>query len=252
MAEETIKLYDGERIDRLGYQGLQIIQDPQKFKFTMDAFLLAAFIEPRSRQRILDLGTGGGVLPLLIAGQKGGAAVERIVGIEIQPELALMAERSVTLNGLGNKITILPGDLRNLPEELKPNSFDYVIANPPFFPVAKGVISENTALATAKFEICCNLDDVIKAASRMVKGNGKVALIYPADRLTDLLMILQKHHLTPKRLRLIYPRVKNGSNLVLVEGRPGAKGGLDILPALVVYGEDGNYTPEMQAIFNGT
>ena len=238
----------GERIDRLGYHGLRIIQNPEKFKFTIDAFLLTGFIDPGPKDRLLDLGTGAGVLALLVAGTK---RIGSVYGLEIQPELADMARRSVVLNGLEDKVRILTGDLRNPPPELKLNSFDYVISNPPYYPAAKGVVPENQALATAKFEICCNLEDVVIAAKRLVKGNGRFALIYPSERLVELVSTLERHNLIPKRMCLIYPKPEAKSNLVLMEARPGVGRGIEILAPLIVSGQNGEYSDQMNRIFQG-
>lgn len=224
-----------------------VIQNPQKFKFTIDAFLLTGFITPKSQHRIIDLGTGSGVLPLLIAGQN---EVDSIYGLEIQPELVAMAQRSVRLNGLEQKITIEEGDIRDLPAFLKPNSYDYVISNPPFFPVDQGIVSENKALAIAKFEISCTLDDIIKASTRLIKANGKLALIYPTGRLTNLLNLLVQYHLTPLRLRFIYPKPNTSSNLLLLEARLGSKSPTEVLPPLIICDNDGVYTDEMNRIFD--
>lgn len=246
MAEREIELLEGERVDYLGYRGLRIIQNPKKFKFTMDAFLLAGFIEPKARDRIIDLGSGGGVLSLLIAGQR---EVESVLGVEIQPELVAMAQRSVALNNLEGKIQFREGDIRELPGDLKMNSFDYVVTNPPFFQVAQGIPSTNDALAMAKFEITCTLEDVIKAAGRLLRGTGKLALIYPAKRLPELFLTLSKSHFTPRKLRLIHPRQSKGANLLLLEASPGIQGALDILTPLFVYDENGQYTPEIDRIY---
>jgi tRNA1Val (adenine37-N6)-methyltransferase len=248
LPDKLPELFEGERIDLLGRQGLRIIQNPLKFKFTMDAFLLTSFIEPKPKDRIMDLGTGGGVLPLLIAGQR---EVQSIYGLEIQPELASMAVRSVYLNGLEAKIHIVEGDLRHPPHILKPNSFDHVITNPPFFQAGQGIISENQALARAKFEIDCTLEDVMKSAARLVRANGKVAIIYPAARLADLLFHAAKVHLSPTRLRPVYPKTGSDANLILLEARPSTKSPLEVLPPLTVYDETGEYTAEMNRIFNG-
>ena len=248
MPNQIPQLLEGERIDLLGRKGLQIIQNPQKFKFTIDAFLLTGFIQPKPRHQIMDLGAGSGVLPLLIAGQRETGGV---VGIEIQPELASMAKRSVLLNGLESKITVLEGDLRSLPESLKLNSFDYVIANPPFFPVKQGIISENEALAKAKFEIDCTLEDVVKAAARLVRANGRFAMIYPANRLTELLATMTKSHFAPVRLRFIHPKPLVDANLLLLEARPSCKTPLTVLPPLYIYDQEGQYTAEMDRIFKG-
>ena len=246
--EEDCSLLSGETIDALGYQGLRIIQNPAKFKFTMDAFLLAGFIDPQPRHHLIDLGTGSGVLPLLIAGQ---SEIGFVYGLEIQPELAAMAERNVILNQLSEKVKIVTGDIRTLPDVFKPNSFDYVISNPPFFKINAGLASENQALALAKFEIACNLQDVVKAASRLVRANGKVAFIYPSERLGELILALDTHHLAPKRIRFVHPKPTVKSNLVVVEARPGVKNGPEVLPPLFIYHEAGEYTQEMNQIFHG-
>lgn len=242
----VVELRQGEKIDRLGYQGLQIIQHDGKFKFTLDAFLLARFIAPPPSKTVLDLGSGSGVLPLLLAGED---KVLQVVGIEINDELADMAQRSMAINGLSEQVAILAADLRELPFELPLNSFDYVISNPPYYPVGAGVISDNSDLATAKFEVKCNLADWVGAAARMVKGNGRVAAVFPASRLTELLEEMQKRSLTPKRLCPVYPKASNDCNTVLVEARPGAKPGLQIMPPLYVYEENGEFTERMNRIF---
>lgn len=245
---KQVPLYEGEQIDQLGYHGLRIIQNPAKFKFTIDAFLLAAFVNPHPEHCLIDLGTGSGVLPLLLAGEE---RLKKIYGLEIQPQLADMARRSVRMNNLTDKIDIIDGDLRCLPADLALNSFNQVISNPPFFPAGKGVISKNPALAQAKFEVSCTLTDVVKAAGRLVKGNGKVSLIYPAQRLAELVVVLEQHHLTPKILCLIHPKEGERANLALVQARPGGKPGLEVLPPVFVYGPDAKFSPTMQQIFNG-
>jgi tRNA1Val (adenine37-N6)-methyltransferase len=242
------ELKTGESIDRLGYHGLRIIQNPAKFKFTMDAFLLAGFIEPKPAHKIIDLGSGGGVLPLLIAGQR---KVASVLGVEIQPELVEMSRRSAVLNGLANIITFETADLRNLSSSFMANSFDYVITNPPFFERNRGVISENPGLASAKFEINCTLEDVAKSAARCVKANGKVAIIYPSERFDDLMFVFQKYHLTPKRICFIHSKNNVNSNLVLMEAKPGAKKGVGVLPPITIYETDGSYTGTMERIFHG-
>lgn len=242
------ELKAGESIDQLGFHGLRIIQNPAKFKFTLDAFLLAAFIDPKPQHKIIDLGTGGGVLPLLLAGQR---KVTSMVGIEIQPELVKMARRSLILNRLEDKIDIREADLRKLPGDSEANSFDYVITNPPFFETNRGMIPGNNSLAMAKFEIHCNLEDVAGAAARCVKANGKVAIIYPTERFNDLLAAFQNRHLIPKRICFIHPRPGEKSNLVLMEARPGAKKGVEVLAPIIVYQEGETYTSNMEQIFHG-
>lgn len=241
-------LKDGESIDRLGYHGLRIIQNPLKFKFTMDAFLLASFIDTKPQYKILDIGSGGGVLSLLIAGQN---EIASVAGIEIQPELVEMFRRSVALNGMENKIHVALGDLKELPAPFSGNSFDYVMINPPFFEKDRGMVSENHSLARAKFEIDCTLEDVAMAAAKCVKANGKVAIIYPTERLNDLVIVFNKRHLMPKRICFIHPKPGEKSNLVLMEARPGAKKGIEVLAPITVYEAGGDYTDTMEKIFHG-
>jgi tRNA1Val (adenine37-N6)-methyltransferase len=248
VTETNVQVKAGEILDQLGYQGLKILQNPTKFKFTLDAFLLAGFVNPKPTDNLIDLGTGGGVLPLLIAGP---ATLRLAVGLEIQPELAEMARRSVALNQLEERITIVEGDLRHLPETLTPNSFDWVISNPPFFPVAKGVISENQALAMAKFELACTMEEVVKAAARLVRGNGRVALIYPAERLRELLFQLERVYLSPGRLCFVHNQAGANAQLVMVEARPGSRQGLTVLPPIFIYERDGQYSERMNQIFHG-
>jgi tRNA1(Val) A37 N6-methylase TrmN6 len=248
LTQQIPELKAGETIDRLGYQGLRIIQNSSMFKFTMDAFLLAAFIDPKPTHQIIDLGSGSGVLSLLIAGQR---QVASVFGIEIQPELVEMACRSVVLNGMENKISIKLGDLRALPDSLGVNSFDYVVSNPPFFQINKGVVSEKTSMALAKFEINCTLQDVIKAAARTVKANGKVVMIYPVERLNELIEVLNSYHLIPKKICFVHPKLAVKSNLVLLEARPSARNGVEVLPPIFVYEESGEYTKTMELIFHG-
>ena len=243
-----ISLLPGEYVDRLGYNGLQIIQNPEKFKFTIDAFLLTGFINPSPKDRLMDLGAGSGVLSLLIGGPK---QVDSVWGLEIQPELAEMARRNVALNGLEAKVQILTGDLRDLPTELRLNSFDYVITNPPYYPTGKGVIPENQALAMAKFEISCKLEDVIIAAKRLVKGNGKFVLIYPTGRLTELIITLERHNLMPKKICFIHSKPGVKSNLFLLEARPGVGREVEILSPVIVSNQNGEYSEQMDRIFHG-
>lgn len=248
MNEVDIPLLSGEHLDQLGYHGLRIIQNPNKFKFTIDAFLLAGFVKPKPEQTLVDLGSGGGVLSLLFAGQD---KVREVRSIEIQPELAEMSRRSVALNQLEQQIQVIHGDLRVLPENLRLNSFDHVISNPPFYPVGQGLVSENKALAMAKFEVGCTLKELIKTMAKLVKGNGRVSLIYPSERLSELIAVLYQFHLTPKRICLIFPYPGTESNLVLLEARPGAKDNLKVLPPFYIYQQDKEYSEAMKRIFHG-
>lgn len=248
MTELSNFLKPGERVDRLGYQGLSIIQDPFKFKFTLDAFLVTGFVSPKPDERVLDLGSGGGVIPLLLAGQDG---VGTVCGIEIQDDLVEMARRSAALNGLADRIQIVSGDLRQITCYFLPNTFDAVLANPPYYPVIRGVVPQKNAVAAAKFEIDCELADWVKAAAAMLKANGRMVAVYPAQRLAELIEVLHDHHLTPKRLRLVFSKPESPGNLVLIEARPGGKPGLNVLAPLYIHESNGKFTLAMEQIFRG-
>jgi tRNA1Val (adenine37-N6)-methyltransferase len=248
MPNPEIQLKEGERIDQLGYDGLRIIQNPERFKFTIDAYLLAGFAETRPEDRLIDLGCGGGVLSLLIAGRK---KAREITGLEIQPELADMASRSVALNDLAEKIKILRGDLRDLPAELEPASFDWVISNPPYFEKGNGLLPPKGALARAKFELDCSLIDVVRAAAKLVKANGKTAFIYPAGRLPELLEALRAMKLAPVRLQMVHSKPDSLANLVLCEARPNSRRVLQVMPPIFIYDQKSTYSSEMMRIFKG-
>ncbi|NLM37413.1 MAG: methyltransferase [Firmicutes bacterium] len=245
MGEE---LFTGVETDRLGLGDLRIKQHPAIFKFTVDPILLAGFVRIRPQATVLDLGTGAGVIPLWLTGYRG---LERVTGLEIQPEVAALARENAKLNGLADRIRILTGDLRTPPAVLAAGSFDWVLSNPPYWPVTDHLLPEAPALAQAKFELTCTLRDVVAAAAYFCRNGGRVGLIHLPGRLPDLLCTLRHHKLEPKRLCLVQPKPGALPHRVLVEAQKAARPGLKVLPPFAIQGADGNFSPEMVQVYQG-
>ncbi|MDD4796789.1 MAG: tRNA1(Val) (adenine(37)-N6)-methyltransferase [Eubacteriales bacterium] len=236
----------GEHVDDLMFKGLRIIQSRTGFRYGMDAVLLAGFARPRGAG-VLDLGTGTGIVALLLAGINEAA---HITALEIQPEMADMARRSVRLNHLERRIDVLCADLRAHKELLQAGQYDVVVCNPPYTRADEGSASPTKSQAMARHEHSCTLDDVAQAGYYALKYGGYMALIIRAQRTVDLLETLRRHKIEPKRARLVCPRRASPPNLLLVEGIKHGKPGLLWEPPLVVFGDDGRYTPELRAIYH--
>lgn len=241
-----MKLKFDERIDDLGIKGYRIIQNPKGFCFGMDAVLLGNYAKPKLNSKVVDLGTGTGIIPLIINGKN---SVEKIYGIEIQEEVADMASRSVSLNKLEDKIEILNLDLKQAPEVLGVNSYDVVTSNPPYMAVGEGLINEDSKKQISRHEVKCNMEDVAEAASRLLRHHGKFYLVHRPSRLVDILISLRKHKLEPKRIRFVHPKVGEKPNLLLIEAVKAAKPELRTEAPLYVYNEDGSYTDEIHRIY---
>lgn len=244
---QQVGLQPGERIDHLINHGLKIIQSREVFSFSMDAVLLARFANVPKRGKIIDLCTGTGVIPLLMSPR----TKATILGIEIQERLYDMATRSVRLNELEEQIQLLLGDLKDLPLHYGDGHFDYLTCNPPYMPVG-GDTNLNPHIAIARHEILCTLEDVVRISSRIVRSGGKVAFVHRPSRLVDLLLLMREYRIEPKRLQMVHPRKDQEANMVLVEGiRDGGKE-LKLLPPLIVYNDDGEYTEQLKAIYEGS
>lgn len=243
----NVKLLQGERIDELQRNGLKIIQNKDVFSFTMDSVLLSAFTTVSTGDRVIDLGTGTGVLPLLIAARK---PVKQVIGIEIQDLLADMAKRSVELNNIDN-IEIINADLKKIHEKLGHGEFDVVVSNPPYMTPLGGEVNMLDTKAIARHEINCNLEDVIYEASRLVKYGGKFTMVHRPERIVDICYLMRKYKLEPKRLRIVQSRPQSIPRILLVEGIKGGKPGLITLPTLIIYenSHNGDYTEEVKRIY---
>jgi tRNA1Val (adenine37-N6)-methyltransferase len=242
-----MEVRSGERVDDLGRGGLRIIQHPERFPFALDPVLLAHFVTVRKHGRVLDLGTGCGIIPLLLSALHPTA---HITGLELQPDTADMAARSVLLNDLTERVQIDCGDYRRIGEIYGHGKFDVVTLNPPYREPGTGAISPTASRAGARHELAGSLEEAINAAAIAVKYGGRVAVVFLAERLTDLLVALRAAKLEPKRLRLIQPRAGRPANLLLLEAVKGGGAGLKVEPPLTVYAEGQTYTAEMQAIYN--
>lgn len=245
-----VNLYDDERIDRLvSADHMPIIQSPTVFSYSLDAVLLAHFVYvPIRRGNILDLGTGNGVIPLLLSERTNAS----IIGLEIQSRLADMAKRSVELNNLSEKINVIVGDLREHQVELGQSYFDVVTCNPPYFNTPnEAEYNRNEYLTIARHEITCSLEDVVKAAKRYVKPGGKVAIVHRPERLIDIIMLFRTYNIEPKRMRFVYPKKTKAANTLLIEGTRDGSSGLQVLSPLYIYNDDGTYTEEAYDIIHG-
>ncbi len=239
-----VRLGRNERVDSLDHLGRRIIQRRDGFCFAMDAVLLAHFPRYGKNCRVLDLGTGTGAIPLLMAEEA--AYVE---ALEIDGAMAGMAARSVLLNGLEQKIRVRCGDYRNIRELVRPESFDVVLANPPYGGAADGPHAKG-AKAVARQEVAATLADVVRAARYALRYHGKFAMVHRPARLAEIFAALAANQMEPKRMRFVEPRPGKPANLVLIEAvQGGAPGGLMALPTLRVYGEDGEYTKELLEIY---
>ncbi|KUP04235.1 hypothetical protein Q73_16235 [Bacillus coahuilensis m2-6] len=238
-------LKNDERLDYLLKENLRIIQSPSVFSFSLDAVLLANFASvPRAKGKVMDLCTGNGVVPLLLSSK----TRTFIEGVEIQERLYDMARRSVEYNELEGQIKLYHGDLKDLPKEIRKDSYDTVTCNPPYFTTShEEVINPNEHLAIARHEIYCTLDDVMRTTSGLLKYGGKAAFVHRPGRLVDIITSMRSHDLEPKRMQLVYPRVGKEANILLIEGIKHGKPDLKILPPFYIFtGED--YTKEMRAL----
>lgn len=219
----------------------KVLQKKQGFRFSIDSILLAHFITPGKTQHILDMGTGSGVIPLLIASRHPQVTID---GIELQPDIAEMAQRSVLYNNQQDRITIRQQDLTQLPKDYA-RKYDWVVSNPPFFPIGSGKFSPNSQMALARHEVGCTLDDVVKSASYCVSDRGHFAMIHRAERLPEILSTCQKYKLAPYRLRMVQPTAAQPANLLLLECIYQGRNRLTVLPPLVIYEPDHSYTAEV-------
>lgn len=235
------ELKDRERLDDLEISGLHIIQSPDKFCFGMDAVLLSGFAYAKKGHRVIDLGTGTGILPLLLWAKTEG---EHFTGLEIQEESADMARRSVAGNNIAN-IEIVGGDIKSVDKLFKRQSFDVVTSNPPYMINEHGIANPQAPKQIARHEILCNLEDVVKAAAYLLKSNGKFFMVHRPFRLPEVFENLRKYKLEPKRIRLVYPQIDKEPNMVLVEAVKYGKPRLNVEKPLIVYDKDMKYTEEM-------
>ena len=246
-----VDIYEHERIDELQRNGYRIIQDPDRFCFGMDAVLLSGFASEGSTgikegSRVVDLGTGTGIIPILLEAKTKAA---HLIGLEVQEESAEMARRSVRLNGLERKIDIVSGDIKEADALFAAASFDVVTCNPPYMIGQHGLVNPEGPKAIARHEVLCTFDDVARAAARLLKSGGHFYLVHRPFRLAEIMTTLSQYKLEPKRMRLVYPYVDKEPNMVLLEATRGGKSRLQVEPPLIVYKEPGVYMQEIYDIY---
>lgn len=241
-----INLQPGERLDDLNRNGYKIIQNPEKFCFGMDAVLLSGFAAVRPDETVLDLGTGTGIIPILLEAKTEGA---RFIGLEIQKDSADMASRSVVYNELENKVEIVTGDIKEASKIFGRASFDVVTSNPPYMKCSHGLKNPDQPKAIARHELLCSLTDLIREASALLKPGGRFYLVHRPQRLVEIINELTSFRLEPKRMKMVHPYADREANMVLIEAVKGGRSMLKVEPPLVVYKEPGKYSEEIYSIY---
>ena len=240
---------DDETMDKLFHGSLRVLQKEKGYRFSVDAPLLAHFVTLRKGDRVVDLGTGSGVIALILALR---FAEVSIAEVEIQKELADIAGRNIELNGLGDRIRVYPGNVKKIKEIFDPRSFDVAVFNPPYRRLNSGRINPDAERAVARHEIRGAIDDFLASASYLLKDSGRVYVIYPASRGVQLIARMRKNGMEPKKLRVVYSSSSSGAVFILAEGVKGAGEELEIMPPLFIYGNVGRYSDEMDEILSGT
>ncbi|MDD7182052.1 MAG: tRNA1(Val) (adenine(37)-N6)-methyltransferase [Peptostreptococcus porci] len=242
----NVDIFEDERIDDLQFKGLKIIQNINGFCFGIDAVLLANFCKIKKNAEVIDLGTGTGIIPILLSGKSN---AKKITGVEIQDEVVDMARRSVSLNDLEEKIEIVKCDIKCVQDSFEKNRYDVVVSNPPYMH-SNGLINENDKKAISRHEVLCNLEDVIRGAAYLLKPNGRFFMINRPLRLVDMICYGRQYNLEPKFIRFVHSKANKAPKLVLMEYVKNAKPESKILEPLYVYGEDNKYTKEILDIYS--
>ena len=238
----TVHLKPEERLDDLQVKGYEIIQHPGKFCFGMDAVLLANFARVKKNERVLDLGTGTGIIPILMSAKTEG---EYFRALEIQEESADMARRSVLHNHLEDRIEIVTGDIKEAAGIFGPVSFDVITTNPPYMIGKHGIANASDTKAIARHEVLCTLDDILRESARILKPRGRFYMVHRPFRLAEILSKMVEVGIEPKRMRLVHPYIDKEPNMVLIEGMRGGNSRMTIEPPLIVYKEPGVYSDEL-------
>lgn len=239
-------LLEDERIDDLNRCGYGIIQNTKKFCFGMDAVLLSGFAQVKEGENVLDLGTGTGIIPILLEAKTDG---KHFTGLEIQPESADMARRSVMMNGQEEKIDIVIGDIKEASKIFKLASFDVVTSNPPYMNNSHGIVNPDMPKAIARHEILCTLEDLVRETAKVLKPGGRFYLVHRPFRLIEIINMLTFYKLEPKRMQFVHPFINKEPNMVLIEAVRGGNSMVKIEKPLVVYKEQGVYTDDIHDIY---
>ena len=236
----------GERVDDL-QNGYFVIQDPKKFCFGMDAVLLSGFAKVKKGEAVLDMGTGTGIIPILLRAKTEG---EHFTGLEIQEECADMAKRSVLYNGLESDVNIVRGDIKEAAEIFGAASFHVITCNPPYMIGSHGLRNPDRPKAIARHEILCTLEDVVSQAAKLLKDRGRFYMVHRPFRLAEIMNVLTKYKLEPKRMQLVYPYIDREPNMVLIEALKGGNSRITVERPLIVYEKPGVYTEAILELYD--
>jgi tRNA1Val (adenine37-N6)-methyltransferase len=237
---------EDETLDDLQLRGINIIQKKTDFRFGIDAVLLANFAKVKRGMKVIDLCTGTGIIPFILAGKTEAA---KILGLEIQEDMVEMALRSVKYNSLEEKISFINGDLKDLPLLKSLEKVDVVTVNPPYKAHNSGLLNPSDKNAIARHEICCTLEDVIIAARTVLKDNGRLFMVHRPERLADILCLMRKYKIEPKNIRMVHPNTKKAPNIVLVEGQRDGGSFLKWEAPLYVYKDEGGFSEDIDRIY---
>ena len=229
----------------IGYKNRKIVQDTEMFNFSLDSVLLPNFITiNKNIKQILDIGTGNAPIPLILSTK----TKAHITGYEIQKEVSILANDSIEINNLQKQITIINDDIKN--NKYETETFDIITCNPPYFEVKdKSKFNKNDYKTIARHEVNLNLEELLKISKKLLKNGGTLGLVHRPERLIDVLLVMRKYNIEPKKIRLVYPKKNKEANILLIEGKKNGKKGLKILPPLYSHNEDGTYTEEIQKYF---
>ena len=243
-----MKLKENERIDDLEFKGYKIIQNSEGFCFGIDSVLLSDFAkEIKNNSKVLDLGTGTGILCILLSGKTN---LKEIYGIEVQEEVYDMAKRSIELNSLQDKVKIINENILNLENHFEKESFDAIVTNPPYKKINTGLQNESEKKLISRHELTANLEDFIRVSKNMLKDKGEFYMVHRPERLADIIYLMRKYKIEPKKIRFVAPKINKEPNLVLIKGVKNAREFLKFETVLYVYNEDGSYTEELLKIYN--
>lgn len=241
------EILENERIDDLEFKGLKIIQNKDGFCFGIDSILLSDFAkEIKKESKVIDLGTGTGIIGILLCMK---TELSKIIGVEIQKEVYDMAKRSIKLNNLENKFEIINENIKDLENIIETGTFDAVVTNPPYKKIGTGLTNENEKKLISRHEITANLEDFIKVSYRMLKDKGTLYMVHRPDRMVDIIELLRKYKLEPKKIKFVYPNANKDANLILLKAVKNANPFLKIEKPLYVYNQNGEYTDEILKIY---
>ena len=243
-----IELKENERIDDLEFKDLKIIQNTKGFCFGIDAVLLSDFSKNiKKNAKVLDLGTGTGIISILLCGK---TKLEKIIGVEVQKEVADMAKRSSKLNNLENKFEIINENIINLDKIYERNSFDVIVTNPPYKKENTGIVNEEEKKLISRHEVLAKLEDYLKISNKLLKDKGEFYMVHRPERLVDIIAYMRQYKIEPKEIRFVCSHEKEPPKLVLIKGVKNAKPFLKFKEDLYIYNDDGSYTDEIYEIYN--